>query len=127
MHSRDPKRPGYIYLVQCGALFKIGLTIRPDVRAGELRRLESGCNFSFVQQEIEQGHRPHMLYYFQVLNMKRVEKALHSRFQSVRCHEKTYYGWARFAEWFRLTPEDVDWFCTLNSQDEETLCQMSQC
>lgn len=120
------RESGYVYIARCGSLYKIGLTQKPSQRAASLRRLESSCHYSFVKEETDQGYRPEILYYFQVQNMIRTESALHIYFQSVRCYDKVY-SCRRYTEWFRLSPEQVAWFCTLTSKDEERLCRTSQC
>lgn len=124
--SNDPKRPGYVYLIRCGSLYKIGLSINPLARLQCISRYHSSCHFEFVQVELEQGHRPELVHYFQVQNMHRAERALHSRFIHVNCLDLRSAS-KQTTEWFRLSGDDVFWFCSLTSNDEAALCQMSRC
>lgn len=89
------KRGGYIYLVESGGNYKIGLSNRPDVRMKQL-----GLQMPQAFQ---------LLHTIPASNMAWAEKHLHQKFASKRLN----------GEWFQLAPDDVAWICALTELKEE--------
>lgn len=80
-------KPGYVYLIEgADGYYKIGRTKHPDKRIDELTR---------------QAPFPlKLLHIIEAECMIAIEAALHERFRN-QCSNR---------EWFRLTPQDIDWF-----------------
>lgn len=126
MWQHISKGPGYVYLIRCGSISKIGLSINPQRRLQEIDRYGFSCHYDFVQRELEQGHRPILTHSFFVHNMRAVENALHARFVRCNCRDhNASFSWGRTTEWFTLSEDDIKWFCSLTTDDEEICVRSS--
>jgi hypothetical protein len=77
-------RPGYVYLLQLGDIYKIGMSTKPRRRSRQI-----GAP---------------LIHKIAVADMEEAEAALHRRFKNKRVR----------GEWFRLTPEDVTWIKSID-------------
>lgn len=86
----DSRWFGYVYLLQCGAQYKIGFSNKPRKR---LKQLRTGSPYPVF-----------LIHSIKTEFYQMVEKQLHHKFR-----EKRGEG-----EWFRLTDEDVAYIRSLN-------------
>ncbi len=120
-------RNGFLYLAKCGSIYKIGFTSFPKARASSLRRLDAGCNYEFVRNQVRLGYLPEMIHTFPVSQVRLAERAMHKRFNREQLHYEDNWrevdrrGGGRrnhLTEWFRLSSEDVAWFCSIATEDQ---------
>lgn len=78
------ERPGWVYIMFDGEIYKIGLSQNPKIRKWYLER-------DYGQLKI--------IAVALVLNMRRLEKTMHDRYQNVRIYRN--HGSGR-TEWFRF-------------------------
>lgn len=94
--SSIKSNPGYIYLIKSeDGSYKIGKSKNPHTRHKNL-------STKFAYQTT-------LIHTIQASNMERSEKYLHEKFKDIRLN----------GEWFALTPEDVQWICSLTTLDQE--------
>lgn len=90
--------PGYVYLMEAGGRHKIGRTNNVSAR---LKYLNGGRFHTSIPFEIV------LIHSIKVFDQRTVERWLHARFAGKR----------KRGEWFDLTPEDVEWVCSLMDSD----------
>ncbi len=82
-HDQKESRAGVVYLIRCGAFYKIGKTKNPGSRYGQLK--------------IQLPQKPEVIHEISTNNIDVVEKHWHRHF----------HGSRENGEWFSLTEEDV--------------------
>lgn len=115
-------RNGHVYLVQCGSIYKIGYAIAPKSRARLFRRLQSLHHYPFLTVQIELGYLPEMIHTIPVNCVRKSERSMHIRFEQKRIHwPEDWQGSGmtnHLTEWFRLSVEDVAWFCSITNESQ---------
>jgi hypothetical protein len=81
---------GYIYLLKCGELYKIGFSLKPRKR---LKQFRTGS-----------PHPIELVHTLRTPHFKMLEQILHRRFAQKR----------QTGEWFKLDPEDVEHIKSVN-------------
>ena len=81
---------GYVYLLKCGEMYKIGYSLKPRKR---LKQFRTGS-----------PHPIEVVHTIRTAHYKQIEKQLHWKFGSSR----------RMGEWFSLTDEDVTYIQSLD-------------
>jgi hypothetical protein len=100
-NTKLSRGPGYVYLAQCGPLFKIGSSVNPKRRLPDMRNEQT----YIIGGWLRQGYKVVHLHSIPVENMQAAERRLLNLFVSQR-----YRG-----EWFTLEMDQVNWICSLQS------------
>lgn len=81
---------GYVYLLQCGDLYKIGFSLQPRKR---LKQFRTGSPHPIL-----------LIHSLRTSCYRQIERQLHHHFRGKR----------ESGEWFKLDPEDVSYIKSLN-------------
>lgn len=106
--SRQLLKPGFIYLIQCGHLYKIGCSDNPRRRLSQVRWEHS----YFLASQGLAGHSVDIVHTIPTNNMRVAERVLHLRHANQRLD---------MMEWFELADQQVAWVKSLTEVNVEPM------
>jgi predicted GIY-YIG superfamily endonuclease len=94
------QRPGFVYVMQCQRIYKIGSSLDPEKRIKEF----GGDNIKFNRRTIYFGRNTTVIRRYAVDNMLKAERFLQNTFHAKRIREP---GPRNRREWFALDKADL--------------------
>ncbi len=104
---RDCQDAGYVYLMRCGHLYKIGRSLNPQDRL----RVFKATNNKYLLREGLNSSDTELIGVIKVDNMFKAERDMHRRFAASRY---TGYSGKTSPELFVLSDQDVTVFLSLS-------------
>ena len=96
------RKPGFVYVMQCENIYKIGSSHDPDKRLKGF----GGDSIIFKDRRIYFAYHTTIIRRFQVENMLEVERYLQSVFNKKRIREPGAFSHRR--DWFHLDKSDIE-------------------
>lgn len=110
--SSAPADPGFLYLAENQPIYKIGITTNPKQRLAHLRMHGAPMPSDWARPPEWKTKNIQLLHLIPVNNMRAAEMYVWENVSGARCGS---------SEWFQLTPDDIEWICSLSEINSDVI------